>query len=190
MKKNHKVSLRNLNQTMKIFMVFLLAGMFLVGCGNSEQTSSQIPQLKNPVKKYTKDTTLSGMVVSDNGPIKTGKVEVTDNKGAIIATALLDDSGRYSVVIPSGTPLPIVLTAYSEAGPINEKLVVAVVEPTLKKYDINSLTTTIAKKAKSLGGYTYANMRQAAMSSTSIPDANKTTQGFRGDPTKQYGGWH
>lgn len=187
MNKNYTISFINLNQTI---IIFLLAGVFLAGCGNSEQTSSENPLLKNPVKKYTKDTTLSGMVVTDSGPLKTGTVEVTDNKGAVIATALLDDSGRYSVEIPMGTSLPIVLTAYPEAGSVNEKLVVAVVEPTLKKYDINTLTTTIAKKAKSLGGYTYANMRQAAMSSTSIPDANKTTEGFRGDPTKQYGGWH
>ncbi len=190
MNKNHTISLRNLNQTMKTIIIYLLAGVFLAGCGNSEQASSENPLLKNPVKKYTKDTTLSGMVSSDTGPVKTGKVEVTDNKGAIIATVLLDDSGRYSVVIPMGTQLPIVLAAYPEADPNNEKLMVAVVEPTLKKYDINTLTTKIAGKAQSLGGYTYANMRQAAMSSTSTPDANKTTEGFRGDPTKQYGGWH
>jgi len=30
----------------------------------------------------------------------------------------------------------------------------------------------------------------AADSTVGVPDANKTSTGFRGDPTKQYGGWH
>jgi hypothetical protein len=52
------------------------------------------------------------------------------------------------------------------------------------------LTTSIAKKAQALGGYTHANMVQAAEDTAKVPDANKTTAGFRGDPTTQYGGWH
>lgn len=190
MNKNSIISVRNLKQSLKTLLIFMLAIGFLAGCGKSEQASNSNPLVKSSVKKYTKDTTLSGLVSNDAGPVKIGKVEATDNKGAIIATALLDESGRYSMVIPMGTELPIVLAAFTETDPTSEKLMVAVVEPTLTKYDINTLTTAIAEKARSLGGYTYANMRQAAMSSTAIPDANKTTGGFRGDPTKQYGGWH
>ena len=69
-------------------------------------------------------------------------------------------------------------------------MVSVVVYTSIKKYDINELTTLIAKKAKALGGYTQINMVLAADSTVGIPDANKTTTGFRGDPTKQYGGWH
>jgi hypothetical protein len=66
----------------------------------------------------------------------------------------------------------------------------AIIYPNIKKYDINELSTAIAKKAKVLGGYTHYNMMRAAESTVSVPDANKTTTGFKGDPTKQYGGWH
>jgi hypothetical protein len=52
------------------------------------------------------------------------------------------------------------------------------------------LTTAIAKKAQSMGGYNHANMVRAAEGTIAVPDANKTTEGFRGDPTTQYGGWH
>ncbi|HCT99478.1 MAG TPA: hypothetical protein DF614_05290 [Methylococcaceae bacterium] len=60
----------------------------------------------------------------------------------------------------------------------------------MTSYDINALTTRIAQRAKSLGGYTRQNMVLAAGDSVNVPDANKTTTGFRGDPTSQYGGWH
>ena len=65
-----------------------------------------------------------------------------------------------------------------------------VIHPTITRYDINPLTTAIAKKAMALGGYTDTNMRQAAESTVSVPDADKTSAGFRGDPTQHYGGWH
>jgi hypothetical protein len=52
------------------------------------------------------------------------------------------------------------------------------------------LTTFIAKKAKTLGCYNHANMVRAAEDTASVPDSNKTTEEFRGDPTTQYGGWH
>ena len=71
-----------------------------------------------------------------------------------------------------------------------EKLITAVVHPTITQYDINPLTTLIAKKAKSMGGYSHANMVRAAEGTVTVPDANKTTEGFRGDPTTQYGSWH
>jgi hypothetical protein len=65
-----------------------------------------------------------------------------------------------------------------------------VVDADVTNYDINSFTTNIAAKAKSLGGYTRKNMILAASDSVHTPDANKTSAGFRGDPTSQYGGWH
>ena len=46
------------------------------------------------------------------------------------------------------------------------------------------------KAAKAMGGYNRANMIHAAENTVHTPDANKTTTGWRGDPTTQYGGWH
>jgi hypothetical protein len=71
-----------------------------------------------------------------------------------------------------------------------DKLIAVAIYPTIKKYDINDYTTLIAKKAKAMGGYTHSNMVLAADSTVGVPEANKTSTGFRGDPTKQYGGWH
>ncbi|MGR9072853.1 MAG: hypothetical protein ACU833_07300, partial [Gammaproteobacteria bacterium] len=86
---------------------------------------------------------------------------------------------------------PVELKAYAGGDRKSENALVSVIiDPNVKTYDINPGTTAIAKKAKSLGGYTPANMMYAAMSGIAAPDANKTTAGFRGDPTKQYGGWH
>lgn len=37
-----------------------------------------------------------------------------------------------------------------------------------------------------MGGYNRANMVRAAEGTVAVPDANKTTEGFRGDPTTQW----
>ena len=56
--------------------------------------------------------------------------------------------------------------------------------------DITSLTTAIAKKALKMGSYTNNNLMQAALTAVAIPDKDRTMGGFKGDPTKQFGGWH
>jgi hypothetical protein len=114
-------------------------------------------------------------------------VEVTDESGHFITDAAVDN-GHYSVEIPANTVLPILLTFSSELGA--EKLVAAVVHDSITKYEINPSSTAIAKAAKAMGGYTHANMIRAAEDTAHVPDANKTTTGWRGDPTTQYGGWH
>jgi hypothetical protein len=91
--------------------------------------------------------------------------------------------------IPAGTALPILLNFTPEA-PKADKLISVAVLPNSSRYDINPLTTAIAKQAKALGGYTRRNLSRAAEDKVNVPDANKTSTGFRGDPTSQYGGWH
>ena len=49
-----------------------------------------------------------------------------------------------------------------------EKLITAVVHPTITQYDINPLTTLIAKKAKSMGGYSHANMVRATEGAVTV----------------------
>jgi hypothetical protein len=163
----------------------LLALITAAGCGN-ETPKSAFPQ--QTVRKYEQAVTLEGMVSDDKGPVKSGTVKVSDEKGAVIAETALQGSEHYRVQVPAGTALPILLTFYPVAG--GEQLVTAVIHPTVTKYDITPLSTAIAKKAKALGGYTHGNLLVAAESMGTVPDDNKTTAGFRGDPTKQYGGWH
>lgn len=180
--------LRNKKIFYAIFTTMAVVAMSLSGC---EKSGKNNPLVTHSVKNFTQTTTLSGSVSGGSGPVTTGKIVAADENGGIIATAALQSGGRYSLIIPAGTQLPIVLKAYPETGDGSEEILQAVVvEPSLKRYEINPLSTTIAEKAKALGGYTAENLMEAAMTSVAVPDANKTTGGFRGDPTKQYGGWH
>jgi hypothetical protein len=167
-------------------LLLFMAGCFLTGCEKSNQNTVSTKQV---IKKYEQATTLEGRVTDNHGPVKAGTIKVTDHNGELIASAALENNGLYSVKIPANTVLPIVLTFYPESAD-GEKLITAVVHPSITKYDINPLTTSIAKKALAMGGYTHANLVRAAEGTATVPDANKTTAGFRGDPTTQYGGWH
>ena len=106
----------------------------------------------------------------------------------MIANTQLGKGNHYSVTIPSGTVLPLILTFSTEEN--KDKLVAVALYPAIKVYDINDTSTAIASSAKTRGGYTHKNMVFAADNLVGVPDANKTSTGFRGDPTKQYGGWH
>jgi hypothetical protein len=167
-------------------LLLLMASCFLTGCEKSNQNTASINQA---IKKYEQATTLQGAVSNNDGPIKAGTIKVTDNNEELVASTSLQNNGHYSVEIPANTVLPIVLTFYPETAN-GEKLITAVIHPAITKYDINPLSTSIAKKAQAMGGYTHANMVRAAEGTVTVPDANKTTAGFRGDPTTQYGGWH
>ena len=167
-------------------LLFCIPGYFLTGCGKSDQNTALI---KQDIKIYEQATTLEGVVSNNHGPIKAGTIKVTDKNEELVASTSLKSNGHYSIKIPVDTVLPIVLTFYPEAAD-GDKLITAVVHPSITKYDINPLSTSIAKKAKALGGYTHANLVRAAEGTAAVPDANKTTAGFRGDPTTQYGGWH
>jgi hypothetical protein len=168
-------------------LLFLfMASYFLIGCEKSNRSTAPINQV---IRKYEQATTLEGRVSNNHGPIKAGTIKVTDSHEELVASTAVQNNGHYSIKIPVNTVLPIVLTFYPEAAD-GEKLITAVVHPTITKYDINPLTTSIAKKAQAMGGYTHANLVRAAEGTATVPDANKTTAGFRGDPTTQYGGWH
>ena len=162
----------------------ILSGVVISGC-QQEQKPAKLSQAA--VKKYTQATTLEGVVSNNNGVIKTGTVAATDENGHLIAHAAVDN-GHYRVEIPANTVLPILLTFSSDSDA--EKLVAAVIHNTITKYEINPSSTAIATAAKAMGGYTHANMTRAAADTVHTPDANKTTTGWRGDPTTQYGGWH
>ncbi|HEY8034314.1 MAG TPA: hypothetical protein VIF37_01850 [Methylobacter sp.] len=162
----------------------ILSGFVVTGCEQGQKTPKAS---RVALKKYSQATTLEGVVSNNKGVVKTGMVEAIDESGSLIAHTTVDN-GHYSVEIPANTVLPILLTFSSESGA--EKLVAAVVHDSITKYEINPSSTAIAKAAKAMGGYTHANMIRAAEDTAHVPDANKTTTGWRGDPTTQYGGWH
>lgn len=169
-------------------VLLLTACCLLTACEQNKPGTPPLPQI---VKKYDTATTLEGAVSNNSGLIKAGTIKVTDNQGQLITSTVVQNTGHYRVEIPANTALPLVMTFYPESDKKDaEQFVTVVIHPTITQYDLTPLTTMIANKAKALGGYTHANMVQAAADSVHVPDANKTTSGFRGDPTTQYGGWH
>ncbi len=166
-------------------LVLLLSIVFLVsGC---EQSPKPASLSQTAIKKYSAATAIEGTVSTGKSLIKTGTVEVTDENGQKIKQVTVEN-GHFRVEIPSGTNLPLLLSFTSETHP--EKLVSVVFYDDVTKYYLDPSTTAIAKAAKAMGGYTRANLVRAAEDTTHTPDANKTTTGWRGDPTTQYGGWH
>jgi len=166
----------------------LFISLFLSGCNNDSKEKTLLS--KEKIQKYSKNTQLSGKVSNKKRSITEGTITATDRNKKVITSIDLKNTSQYSLEIPSGTELPVVLTYLNNKKTDKSKLVSVVIYATLKEYDINELTTLIAKNAKALGGYTHRNLSLAADSTVGVPDANKTSTGFRGDPTKQYGGWH
>lgn len=157
----------------KLVMIVLLNIVLLSACNDMQQSK--------PATSSTTKYTATSVFLIGKVEAKSGNVEAIDSNQNIIALAAVQN-GRYQLEIPAQTQLPLVLRC--------EQFVAVVIDTDLTSYDINALTTAIAEKAKALGGYTRQNMVVAASNSVNVPDANKTSTGFRGDPTSQYGGWH
>ena len=177
------------SETMKHYLIiFVITSCALAACDNKTEHTTPISHVS---KKYSQSSTLEGVVSNQQGRIKSGQIKVTDENQHLITETKVEDNGQFHVVIPADTQLPIVLTFYPDSNQTHsEQFIVVAVDPMISKYDINPLTTAIANKAKAMGGYTRNNLTIAAQNMVSVPDANKTSTGFRGDPTTQYGGWH
>ena len=171
---------------MQLWVLMLLVG--LLGCGKDKQSGLNQPEA---IQKYERDVVLQGAVSLNGAAVKPGKVEARLQNGQLLADFNLDNNTRYQLHIPAGTVLPVILSYTPiDSSRDSDKLISVVVQTGLYRYDINPLTTAIAAQARALGGYTTRNLVQAAADSVHVPDANKTSTGFRGDPTTQYGGWH
>ncbi len=158
----------------KLLFVGLLNALLLTACNDMQQSKPTTQK----VEKYT----ATSVLITGKVGIKSGNVDAVDDSKNLIVSTTVQENGRYQLEIPAQTKLPIVL----HSGDFKS----VIVDTDLTSYDINALTTAIAKKANVLGGYTRQNMVVAASNSVNTPDANKTSSGFRGDPTSQYGGWH
>jgi len=168
----------------KSLLLIILSSFFIIACDNKQKQAKAFP---HDLKQYTQLTTLEGLVSNNKANIKAGTLKVSDDSGRFITETELDN-GHFRVDIPAHTELPILLTVRSEADA--EQLSVAVIDDKITKYQINPTTTAIVKAAKAMGGYSKANMVRAAEETVHVPDANKTSSGWKGDPTTQYGGWH
>lgn len=158
----------------KLAVVFALNAFLLSACNEMQQSKPAAQK----VEQYTATSVLLFGKVQNASSVNVEALDKTQN--VIVSTTA--ENGRYKLEIPAQTKLPIILRAGD--------FISVVIDTDLKNYDINNLTTEIAKKAKILGGYTRQNMVLAASNSVHTPDANKTSTGWRGDTTSQYGGWH
>jgi hypothetical protein len=174
------------NKFLTVLLMLFMASGLLMGCDENNKDKSSSKQL---YKKFDQETKLEGLVSNNHGRIKAGTIKVTDIFEDLVASTAVNKNGHYSIKIPVDTLLPLVMTFYPDSAD-EDKLITVVIHPTITKYDINPLTSSIAKRAQALGGYTHANLVQAAEETAKVPETNKTTAGFRGDPTTQYGGWH
>lgn len=141
-------------------------------------------------------TQLTGHVLNDDGPVTAAMIEATDNAGVIAARAELKGDSVYHLTIPAGTRYPLVITAYPADAP-GEPIKAAVTNPDAVEQDISAVTTIVVNTAMSLGGLSEANLAKAAgaaiaqrRKSGGGSGGSQITESFKGDPTKQYGGWH
>jgi len=163
---------------LSIFLAICIASI-ITACEDSPRK----PVQQAATVRFIAASTLEGQVTDRNGLLKTGKVLLSDAQNQVLAIADIQE-GRFQVTVSENTALPLVLSVESA------DLRAVVIDPWQKRYDINTLTTVIAEKAKALGGYSRSNMVRAAETTVDMPAANRTSTGFRGDLTTQYGGWN
>lgn len=156
------------------------------GCGESGTSAPPKP------------SRISGHVSNDDGPVNKARIEAKDAKGQLAAkTELQGGSNNYQITLPVDTAFPVILTAYPDATP-NEVLKAAVSSSLAAEQDISPVSTIVVDTALSLGGINEANLAKAAGAAISLRKKSggggggggATTESFKGDPTKQYGGWH
>lgn len=185
--KNHHVKKSYVPNCFSMLVLVLTTG-FLTACDNTPTGKTSIVA-ETPKQTYQKVITINGVVRGEKGVIKTGEIKVI-SQNKTVATSTIGKNGRYQVDIPSGTEFPLRISAIPADQGKYKKLTVAVVDAMLTSHDITPSSTDIAKAAKKLGGYTKENLFKAALGTVDMPDRDTTAAGFRGDPTKQFGGWH
>jgi hypothetical protein len=166
-------------------MVVLACSFLMAGCEDKPQSTTFGQPAQT--KQFSQATEISGTAGTGKSLLKSGKLVISDTNDHTIAETVLEN-GHFKIVIPAQTALPLLLNVSTESHP--EKLTAVAIDPSITHYFIDPSTTAIARAAKAMGGYTRTNLIRAAEDTTHAPDANKTTTGWRGDPTTQYGGWH
>ncbi len=172
----------------RIFIILLGSSLWLASCGDNAPSSSVA----------NSPTRISGHVSNDDGPVGKARIEAKDAKGQVAAkTELQDGSNAYQIILPAETAFPVILAAYPQATP-EAPLKAAVSSPLAAEQDISPVTTIVVDTALSLGGLTESNLAKAAGAAIALRKKSggggggggATTESFKGDPTKQYGGWH
>jgi hypothetical protein len=179
--------LQNKPMNIRLLILCLSSSLWLTACDDKAPSSSAASM----------PTRLTGHVSNDDGPVDQARIEAKDAKGLVAAkTELQGGSNTYQISLPAGTTYPVILTAYPQATP-EATLKAAVSSSLASEQDISPITTIVVDTALSLGGINEANLAKAAGAAISLRKKSgggggggATTESFKGDPTKQYGGWH
>ena len=163
---------------------FLLFSVLLTlsACGDSSTSGSS---------KSAAPTIIAGIVLQDETPVTKASIEATDAGGKLVANTEVNGEGHYRISIPAGASYPVILSASFEGE--GSPLKAAVTSDLGADQDISTVTTIVVNSALSLGGLTETNLAKAAgaaISQRKSTGGSGGSAGFKGDPTKQYGGWH
>ena len=168
---------------MKSNSILLLATTLTLGaCGDNASTTA--------VSKAT-EAHISGVMLDEEAPITHARIEAHDRNGKRVAGTVMNGEERYAITLPPGTAYPVILTATPDGQ--STALKAAITSDLVAEQDISSVTTIVVDTALSLGGLTEANLAKAARAAISQRRTSGgfgSSSGFKGDPTKQYGGWH
>lgn len=157
-----------------------LALAVLAGCGESNPGAAAVAA----------PATLSGSVIGDEGPVKEAQVELRDSHGQVLGKTALHGGSRYSLPAPKSGVYPVVIVATTAGG---ETLKAVMTKPATTGQDLTPMSTLLVEAAQQLGGFSEENMAKAARAAIGqrqVQGGNRSSSGFKGDLTKQYGGWH
>lgn len=167
---------------MKANLILLLAtAMTLGACGDNTSTTVASAE----------EARIAGVVLNEDEPVTRAAIEAHDRNGKKIAGATMNGESRYTITLPPGAAYPVILTATPEGQ--STALKAAINDALVTEQDISPVTTIVVDTAMSLGGLTEANLAKAARAAISqrrVSGGSGSSSGFKGDPTKQYGGWH
>jgi hypothetical protein len=152
--------------------------MLLIACDGSNSSDSSM-----------KVKTISGTVSYRHEPITEGTVIVKDSNGQTITSSKLQGESHYSVNLPGNVDYPIMLSFKYK----DDELRAVVISAQTDRQDLSSMSTLVVEYAENLGGFSHDNMLTAArnaINSSQTKSGKGTQAGFKGDPTKQFGGWH
>jgi hypothetical protein len=154
--------------------------LLLVGCGENSGNKSQ---------SVASTAHIEGVVTDRDEPVTQGKILAKDAGGQTVATTDVSKDSKFAITIPATAHYPGVL----EVTTGESVLEAVVLDPMPAQLDISTMSSLVVQSARDIGGITKANMAQAAINAirqNKKASGKSTLAGFKGDPTKQYGGWH
>jgi len=161
--------------------LWLIALLLISGCEDSSTSKTSITKAANHH--------IEGLVTDRDGPLTSGKIIVKNKNGEMLTSTELKGNANYAVTIPANSSYPLFL----EITAPDELLEAVIIDSATTTMDISRMSTLVVRSARDLGGFTKENMARAAqmaIAQSRTKGGTNTTQGFNGDPTKQYGGWH